>query len=171
MYKRQVSTPTSTPTNTPTVTPTPTRTPTPTATPTRTPTPTATATATASPTVTPTNTPVIGGIQGVVWQDSNRNQTRDAGEMGLAGVTVTLRLGNTAISQTNTGGDGSYGFGNLAVNQSYTVIETDPHYFVSTTTNQVVALVPAGATVQVDFGDAYSPPVYLPMISKTGNGS
>ena len=33
------------------------------------------------------------------------------------------------------------------------------------------ALVPAGATVQVDFGDAYSPPVYLPMISKTGNGS
>ena len=161
-----VSTPTPTPTNTPTVTPTPTRTPTPTATPTRTPTPTATATATASPTVTPTNTPVIGGIQGVVWQDSNRNQTRDAGEMGLAGVTVTLRLGNTVLSQTNTGADGSYGFGNLAVNQSYTVTETDPHYYVSTTTNQVVAQVPAGVTLQVNFGDAYSPPVYLPMISK-----
>ena len=166
-----VSTPTPTPTNTPTRTPTPTATPTRTATPTASPSPTRTPTATASPTATPTNTPVIGGIQGVVWRDSNRNQTHDAGESGLAGVIVSLRQGVAVVGQTTTAADGSYGFGNLAVNQNYTVTETDPPFHTSTTTNQVVVLVPPGATVHVDFGDAYSPPVYLPLISKTTYGS
>ncbi len=89
---------------------------------------------------------MIGGIQGVVWRDSNRNQTRERGRSRawpaspLACARATL-----VVSQTTTAGDGSYGFGNLAVNQSYTVTETDPPYHTSTTTNQVVVLVPPGA--------------------------
>lgn len=155
-------TPTTTPTRTPTPTATPTRTPTPTASPTATPSPTATAT----PTATPTHTPVVGGIQGVVWRDSNHNQARDPGEAGLAGVAVSLRRGSALISQTTSAADGSYGFGNLAINQTYTVAETDPPYHTSTTANQVVVLLPAATTLQVDFGDAFNPPVYLPLISK-----
>jgi cell division septation protein DedD len=85
--------PTHTATPTPTETPTPTASPTPADTPTATPTLTATATPTRteSPTKspTPTTTP-SGAIDGIVWNDANRNANLDSGEAGIGNVTVDL---------------------------------------------------------------------------------
>lgn len=156
-------------TPTPTPSPTPTHTPTPTATPTRTPTRTPTATPTRTPTATPSPTPVVGGIQGVAWHDINRNQARDGGEPGLAAVTITLQQGAAVLAQTQTAGDGSYGFGGLAVDRYYTVIVTAPHAYAPTTPEQQVVLVTAGATVAANFGVVYTPPpMYLPLVIKDG---
>lgn len=162
-----LATPTPTPSPTATRTPTPTATPTATSTPTRTPTATATATPTRTPTATPSPTPVVGGVQGVVWHDLNNNQQRDVGEPGMAGVTVSLTQGATLLAQTMTAADGSYGFADLAVGLYYTVAQTPPRAYVATTPSQQVVLVTAGATIQVDFGNLYSPPpMYLPLVTR-----
>jgi len=50
-----------------------------------------------------------------VWFDSNANGVQDAGEFGVAGVTVTLyNSGGTAIATTTTDSKGYYLFANLA---------------------------------------------------------
>lgn len=50
-----------------------------------------------------------------VWLDKNVNGVQDAGEAGLAGVTVKLfDAGGNVVGTTTTGADGSYLFNNLA---------------------------------------------------------
>jgi hypothetical protein len=66
------------------------------------------------PTLTPTTRP-NGTIHGLVWVDQNRNQVRDAGEVGLAGVTVSLGSGScnnraAGTRLTQTAADGTYSF-------------------------------------------------------------
>lgn len=163
-----LATPTATPTSTPTRTATPTVTPTATATPTRTPTATPSPTPTRTPTATPSPTPVIGGIQGVVWHDLNANQVHDADEPGIAGAVITLRQGGNTVAQVQTNSSGAYGFGNLAVDRYYTVVETPPRFYTATTPLEQVVFLTAGATIQVDFGNLFAPPpVYLPLILRT----
>lgn len=63
--------------------------------------------------------PATGSIQGTLWDDTNANQIRDAGEAVLAGRTLYLDLDRDgrldAIEPTAlTAGDGSYGFTGLA---------------------------------------------------------
>ena len=154
-----LSTPTPTPSPTPTRTPT--STPTATATPTRTP----TATPTATPTQTASPTPQAGAILGVVWHDRNRNQSQDPGEGGLADVLVTLKQGTTVLATVRSGADGGFGFSNLAIGQ-YDVVETDPSGFTSTTPNDQRVVVTAASSIRVAFGDAASPPIYLPLVVK-----
>jgi hypothetical protein len=136
-------TPTMTPTPTETTTP---DTPTPTATASDTPTATETPTATSTPTTTatPTATQSFASIGGTIWQDVcahtgevfvepgpvpdgcevgedgklRANGTKDFGEDGLAGVTVSLRAGacppehlGTLLTEALTGEDGDYAFG------------------------------------------------------------
>ena len=160
-----LSTPTPTPSPTPTRTPTPTATPTATATPTRTPTATATATPTATPTQTASPTPQAGAILGVVWHDRNRSQSQDPGEGGLADVLITLKQGATVLATVRSGADGGFGFSNLSIGQ-YDVVETDPSGFTSTTPNDQRVMVTAASAIQVAFGDAASPPIYLPLVVK-----
>jgi len=162
---------TPTPSPTPTRTPTPTATPTATATPTRTPTPTATATATASPTATatatatPSPTAVTGAMQGVVWNDRNQNQVRDADEPGLPGASVALLENGVTLATTQTTANGSFGFAGLTADRYYTVAQTPPRAYAPTTPSQRVVLVTAGVVIQVDFGVFFSPPpVYLPLV-------
>ncbi len=52
-----------------------------------------------------------GSIGDFVWEDENRNGIQDAGELGIAGITVTL--GGAATATTTTAADGSYHFNNL----------------------------------------------------------
>jgi dienelactone hydrolase len=170
-----LATPTPTPSPTPTRTPTPTATPTATSTPTRTPTPTATPTATASPTATATPTatasptPMTGGIQGVVWHDANRNQVWDGNEAGVPGALVTLLEGATTLAQTQTAGDGSFGFAGLAIDRYYTVVQTPPRAYAPTTPGQRVVWVTNGVLTQVDFGVVFvPPPMYLPLVIRSG---
>lgn len=141
-------TPTVTPTATRTPTPTPTLTPTPTVTPTATRTPTRTPT----PTITPTATPSVGSIQGVVFEDTNQNWTRDAGEQTLAGAVITLRRGASDVGQVTTGVNGAFAFTALVPAQ-YQLIETDPAGYISTSPNSWLLVVQAGSTINQDFGD------------------
>ena len=60
----------------------------------------------------PAGTAKIGDF---VWFDANGNGTQDAGETGVAGVTVTLYNNvGTAIATTTTDANGTYQFVNLA---------------------------------------------------------
>ena len=151
-------TPTRTPTNTPTSTPTPTRTPTQTPTstptPTRTPTGIPTNTPTNTPTITNTPAPVPGAITGLVFDDLNGTGTLDSGEPGIGSVVVSLLDPSTSavVATTTTASDGSYLFSNVTPG-NYTVQETDPSGFVSTTSNSVPVTVPAGGTANAQFGD------------------
>jgi len=66
-----------------------------------------------------------------VWQDTNANGIQDAGEPGLAGVTVNLFRDGiaTPIATTTTNGSGNYSFSNLAPG-TYTVTFQRPSGYV-----------------------------------------
>jgi LPXTG-site transpeptidase (sortase) family protein len=104
-------------------------------------------------TATPTATQVPGRLHGVVFNDIDADGIQDPGELGIPGVTVTLYddLGGVVGTQI-TLADGSYSFDNLTAGD-YTVVETDPAGYISTTNNSVDATVPPGGDVEVNFGD------------------
>lgn len=93
-------------------------------------------------------------IFGTVYHDLDADGALDSGEGGLANVRVSL-VGVNRETYTN-----SYGTFFLPVpSGSYTIRETDPPGYVSTTSNTVSANVTSGASVQVDFGDRSGSPV------------
>jgi len=60
------------------------------------------------------NAPCTGSIGDRVWFDSNRNGIQDAGELGIAGVTIQLLdSGSNVIASTLTNGTGDYLFTGL----------------------------------------------------------
>lgn len=60
---------------------------------------------------------LLGSIGDKVWNDTNKNGIQDAGELGLAGVLVTLYDANSNIvASTVTDAFGNYLFSGLAVN-------------------------------------------------------
>jgi len=68
----------------------------------------------------------VGGATSYVFADTNGNGVRDAGEAGVAGVTVRLIAADGSIaSRAVTGSDGSYGLGNVAPGQ-YQVLFVKP---------------------------------------------
>ncbi|HNU52412.1 MAG TPA: SdrD B-like domain-containing protein [Verrucomicrobiota bacterium] len=94
-----------------------------------------------------------GRVGGVVFADANGNGIRDAGEAGMGGVAVALStLAGVPVADIQTSGDGSYAFLEVAA-ASYTVIETDPEGFASTTPNVRTVLVAAGGSATANFGD------------------
>ena len=81
----------------------------------------------------PSNTGSIGDF---VWEDLNRNGLQEAGEPGIAGVTVTLS--GTSSATTTTAADGSYHFNGLVAG-TYNVTFATPivpgNTFLPTTSN------------------------------------
>ena len=81
---------------------------------------------------------VPGSISGVAYVDANRNNTRDTGESGIAGVLITLTGTNLLGSQVNTtqttDANGEYTFSNLLPG-TYTLTETQPSAFNDGSTN------------------------------------
>ncbi len=75
--------------------------------------------------------PEPGSLAGHVYVDADRNGRRDAGERGIAGVTVTLWRFDTAMNRyvvvatKTTDADGAYSFADLAPGV-YRVSETQP---------------------------------------------
>ena len=67
--------------------------------------------------------PLIGSIGDRVWVDTNKDGVQDAGEVGLAGVVVTLYDGttNTVLASTITDAYGNYLFSKLATGTDYQV--------------------------------------------------
>ena len=97
---------------------------------------------------------VEGKISGVVFEDLDGNGKRGEGEPGIGGVTLELRdAGDAQVTTATTTADGAYALTNISVGQSYTVAETDPDGFTSTTTNQVVIRIESGTSATVSFGD------------------
>ena len=158
-------TPTQTPTRTrtPTVTPTPTPRsyylpsllrvfPMPTSTPTRTP--TATLTPTSTITVSPTPGVGLARIEGFVFEDLNENGRYEPwfGEPYISGVTITLSTEAGPIKSRVTVG-GWYGFSNLQEG-TYTVTETQPEGYISTTPDQITLHVwPGQRSIDNNFGE------------------
>lgn len=73
----------------------------------------------------------FGGLAGNVYEDDNGSDAKDAGEANLgAGINIRLYHDNNTpadtaddllIGNTDTAGDGTYGFGELLVNTTYRV--------------------------------------------------
>ena len=76
--------------------------------------------------------PVLSSIAGTVYVDANNNGTQDLGEVGIAGVTLTLsgadNQGTPVSATTTTDANGDYIFANLAAG-TYQVNETQPNEF------------------------------------------
>jgi SdrD B-like domain/Secretion system C-terminal sorting domain len=72
-----------------------------------------------------------------VWNDVNGNGVQDAGEPGIAGVTVTLYAGDgtTVIATTTTDGAGNYIFTNLDAGNYVVGFSNLPAGYVFTTQN------------------------------------
>ena len=56
-----------------------------------------------------------------VWSDTDRDGVQDAGEAGLANITLTLYQGSTLIATTTTDASGNYKFTNLLPNTAYQI--------------------------------------------------
>jgi len=92
-----------------------------------------------------------GTLSGMVFYDVNGDGDRDTGELGIGGVTVTLKLDGNVLSTTWTVGSGVYLFAGLGMG-TYTVEEEDPEGFTSTSSNVVSITVGAGEAT-ANFGD------------------
>jgi prepilin-type N-terminal cleavage/methylation domain-containing protein len=86
-------------------------------------------------------------IRGVVFNDYNGDGDQDSGEHGLSGVTVRLNTGARKITTAS----GQYAF--RVDPGTYTVTESDPSGYNSTTPNSVVVTATKGAVVMANFGD------------------
>jgi large repetitive protein len=113
-------------------------------------------------------------ISGAVYVDANNNGTKDTGEAGIAGVTLTLSgsndLGAIIPATAVTLSDGTYIFVNLR-RGTYTVSETQPSGFIdgldarngiaisgSNSTDAIVGLIvtPNAAAANNTFGELQS---------------
>ena len=92
-------------------------------------------------------------IRGTVYNDANLNSILDTGEIPLAGVTVTLQdVNNLVVATTTTAANGTYSFLLLPAGV-FTVVETNPGGFTSTTLDHVSVTLSGGTLAVVDFGD------------------
>ncbi|HVF74720.1 MAG TPA: SdrD B-like domain-containing protein, partial [Acidimicrobiales bacterium] len=96
--------------------------------------------------------PSNASIGDLVFNDANGNGTHDAGELGQAGVAVTLANGGTTVGTTLTSATGTYAFTGLAP-ATYTVTIAVPSGFASTTANpRTLTLGLSQTNTTVDFG-------------------
>jgi type II secretory pathway pseudopilin PulG len=93
-------------------------------------------------------------IYGTVFLDDDADGVLDSGEQGIPNVKIVIG-GTTRQTLTN-----NYGVYNFPVaGGDYTVRETDPAGYVSTTSNTVSTTVSAGTAAEVNFGDRSGTPV------------
>lgn len=89
-------------------------------------------------------------ISGLVFADVNGNGSPDSGEAGMEGVTI--RLSGEAARETTTGADGAFRFSALPAGV-YTVAETHPAGYVSTTPALQMITLGLGGSASANFGE------------------
>jgi len=95
-------------------------------------------------------------ISGMVFKDVNANGVRDAADAGLAGITLTLHDGlGATVATATTNGSGAYAFTGLP-SGNYTIAETQPAGYGSSTPNSRSVTVAAGGGTTVEFGETTS---------------
>ncbi|WP_460984246.1 SdrD B-like domain-containing protein, partial [Spirosoma fluminis] len=78
----------------------------------------------------------FASLGNLVFEDLNANGVQDAGDIGIAGVTVQLLMGaNTVVSSTTTNASGIYSFTGLTPGVSYSVVFSRPAGYSSTVAN------------------------------------
>ncbi|MGE3310188.1 MAG: SdrD B-like domain-containing protein [Limisphaerales bacterium] len=90
-------------------------------------------------------------VGGVVFEDLDGNGLQDPSESGLAGVVLRL-VGPEGARSTSTEPDGTYLFAGVQPG-SYTVEETDPAGYTSSTPNTRAVSVASGGSALAHFGD------------------
>lgn len=100
-----------------------------------------------------------GSINGICFNDLNKNRRMNPNETGIEGVIISLKKINLPFFKVidagtdETGADGSYDFSDLSMGL-YAVIETDPEASQSTTRNIFAVFVgPFKANKTINFGD------------------
>lgn len=108
-------------------------------------------------------------IHGLVYTDSNQNGLADKGEIPLTPVKVDLiDSAGGLTATTTTGTDGKYRFINLSPGV-FTVVETNPGGYASTTLDHVSVTLSSGTDAEVDYGDiAGAATVVDPAVTKAG---
>jgi len=86
-----------------------------------------------------------GTVNGTVYNDLNANGVQDAGEPGIAGITMTLTPATGTAYTTQTGSNGAYSFQNIpAANYALSEMAPSPLMYDSDTWNLSIV---AGQTV------------------------
>ncbi len=81
--------------------------------------------------------PCSGSIGDLIWNDANNNGIQDAGELGIAGVTVTLKGTSSSCSTTTTtlttttNANGKYIFSGLCAGNYTVTVQTPAGYSAS----------------------------------------
>lgn len=75
----------------------------------------------------------LASLGNKVWRDDDKDGIQDAGEPGVAGVSVTLYKGTSVIGTTTTDAYGNYLFSNLAPGTDYSIKVTPPANYSFTT--------------------------------------
>ena len=103
--------------------------------------------------------PPIGGatIRGVVFADADGDGVQDGDEEGIGGVQVSLSGAASSLNTTLV--DGSYFFRGLSAG-AYTVNETNPVGYRSTTPDVIELKVVGDSEYEANFGDKAGPPPY-----------
>ena len=108
-------------------------------------------------------------ISGRVFIDLNRDGVDDT-EDGLGGVEIVLRdNGGDVVDTTVTAADGSYGFVGLPAGD-YTVEQTQPPGYGSSTGNGVPLTLAAGEAATADFGETVSTLTASTYVDANDNG-
>ncbi len=95
----------------------------------------------------------VAAITGLKFSDTNGDGVRQAGEPGLAGVTIELWEGTLKVGQTTSGVDGTFVFDSLDFT-TYTVKELGAAGYIATTpASQSVTLTTQAPHGYVEFGN------------------
>lgn len=121
-------------------------------------TPVATTTTTVAPTTTaaPVSNNSVGAVTGTVWIDADEDDTKDAAEVWIPGIALTLS--GVSAGNATTSSSGAFSFSNLAAG-SYSITATLPSGLGLTQSWDsqgtvdwvVVVTVTAGQTAKADF--------------------
>lgn len=113
----------------------------------------------------------LGRITGTVINDIDGNGTRNGAEGPIGGVNLSLLDQNgNVVRTTTTAADGTYSFTTLPPGR-YSVVETDPLGYISTTLNNISVFLAGSQVADIDYFDqiAGGANIIDPAVTKQGS--